>query len=1292
MKKEKETNAQLRKGLKQLRRRVAELEQAETERKQAEKALSQSEKKYRSLVSNIPDVTWTTDCEGNSTFISPNVETVYGYTPEEIYKQGYRLWFGRIHPDDIKNVKEAYKELFEKGTRFDIEYRIKRKGGKWIWLHDRAVATYEKDNVLYADGVFSDITERKRAAEELRKHREQLEELVEERTAELRKINVQLQRDISERRKVEKEKDTLLKAIETSKEAINITAPDGKVIYTNDAMDKLFGYNKRELIGKFPPSLNAGPSPEAVTKKTMDAIKKQDFWEGEIHNKRKDGSEFFSYARISTVKDKNGKILNFVSTQHDITERKRAEEALRKSEERYRHIVETANEGIWVLDADHMTVFTNSKMAEMLGYTVGEMIGKPLFAFTDDEWHAISETTLMKPHFKRVAERHDFKFRRKDGTELWAIVSTKPLLDKEERYVGCLGMVTDITERKKAEEETRSKIRHIATVQEAAQLAMDADQLQELARSTLRSLSNVMPVDAFAFNVCNPATNELVEILQADIIDGEFKAWEANQALPLENNPLLTIFKSGEPIIELRKPDEGTATKLVPFGDTSRRSASLMFSPMCYKGEAKGIVTVQSYTYNAYNRADLALFADVANVVGVALSRLMAEENLRKSEEIYRKAISFAQGVPYQRDYRLSAFTFVGEGITELTGYSLEEFNAGVLYKIAQESILRGELAGVEFKEALRRAQAGQVNRWQADYRILTRDGQTRWISDSAVQLKDTQGKVIGSLGILQDITERKQAEEELKHVHQIYREVIENTQGVPYRLNHEDGTYEFFGKGCEKLIGIPSDEVTQKRFGDLVKNVIVTDPEAPSDPFEYARAFGRGEVKRYRTDIKIVTPNGEEKWLSDCSLPIFDKKTGQVIASLGILQDITERKRAEEALRTSKEQLRQSQKMEAIGRLAGGVAHDFNNLLTAITGYTELLLNRVSDQDPLRKDIEEIYKAAEAAASLTRQLLVFSRRQMLQPMALDLNAVITDLEKMLRHLIGEDIDMVTLLEANLDRVKADRGQIEQVIMNLAVNARDAIPMPEGGNLTIKTENVTLDEDYCTLVPEARPGKFVCLSVEDTGSGMDKEIIPHIFEPFFTTKKGEKGTGLGLSVVYGIVKQHEGWINVYSEPRQGSTLKVYLPTFSIKQKDQIKKTVSLPKLQGRGERILLVEDEQRVREFTTRVLRENGYVVFDAGNAKEALNIFEREKGNFHLVFSDIVLPDKSGSLLAEQLLSRKPELSVLLCSGYTDKRSQWPLMREKGFRFLQKPYSLADLLQAIREAMQPKKTKPEGH
>ncbi|MGQ9627817.1 MAG: ATP-binding protein, partial [Anaerolineae bacterium] len=389
--------------------------------------------------------------------------------------------------------------------------------------------------------------------------------------------------------------------------------------------------------------------------------------------------------------------------------------------------------------------------------------------------------------------------------------------------------------------------------------------------------------------------------------------------------------------------------------------------------------------------------------------------------------------------------------------------------------------------------------------------------------------------------------------------------------------------------------------------------------------------------------------------------------------RDITKQVRLEE-------QLRQSQKMEAIGRLAGGVAHDFNNLLTTILGYSDFLLYRLGPEDPLRGDIETIRKAGERAASLTRQLLAFSRRQMLQPRVLDLNLVVAEVEKMLRRLIGEDIELVSILEPSLKRVKADLGQIEQVIMNLAVNARDA--MPEGGTLAIKTENVTVDEEYCKFVPEARPGEFVRLSIEDTGVGMDKEIRQHLFEPFFTTKEG--GTGLGLAVVYGIVKQHEGWINVYTEPGQGSTFKVYLPAFSLEPEGEPEKRVSLEEFRGRGEKILVVEDDEGVREFATRVLRENGYVVFEAATAEEALDVFEGEKEDFHLVFSDVVLPDKPGLQLIDELLTRKPELRVLLSSGYADRKSQWRIIRERGFRFLQKPYASADLLRVIREIIEP--------
>ncbi len=300
----------------------------------------------------------------------------------------------------------------------------------------------------------------------------------------------------------------------------------------------------------------------------------------------------------------------------------------------------------------------------------------------------------------------------------------------------------------------------------------------------------------------------------------------------------------------------------------------------------------------------------------------------------------------------------------------------------------------------------------------------------------------------------------------------------------------------------------------------------------------------------------------------------------------------------------------------------------------------------------------------------------------LNIKKMIDDLLKMLERLIGEDITITTHLEPDIWTVRVDKGNIEQVIMNLVVNARDA--MPEGGRINIKAENVILEEEDCKAIPESRPGRFVCLSVEDTGEGMDKETMRHIFEPFFSTKEVGKGTGLGLSVVYGIVKQHEGWINVESEVGRGSTFKVYLPVSSAKLEDETEEKISLAGLQGKGERILLVEDEEGVRKFATRVLGENGYVVFEAEDAKEALDIFKREEGNFHLIFCDVVLPDRSGLQLVEQLVSHTGELRVLMSSGYADQKSQWPVIRERGFQFLTKPYALRDLLRGIREAINP--------
>ncbi|PIV19920.1 MAG: hybrid sensor histidine kinase/response regulator [Deltaproteobacteria bacterium CG_4_8_14_3_um_filter_45_9] len=378
-------------------------------------------------------------------------------------------------------------------------------------------------------------------------------------------------------------------------------------------------------------------------------------------------------------------------------------------------------------------------------------------------------------------------------------------------------------------------------------------------------------------------------------------------------------------------------------------------------------------------------------------------------------------------------------------------------------------------------------------------------------------------------------------------------------------------------------------------------------------------------------------------------------------------------------DQLRQSQKMEAIGRLAGGIAHDFNNLLTVIKGYSQLSLVEIKEGDPLRGDIEEIKNAADRAADLTRQLLAFSRRQIMEMKVLDLNDLLKNLDKMLRRVIGEDIELVTPLAEDLGRVKADPGQIEQVIMNLSVNARDA--MPEGGKLTIETANVELDGAYARNHVAVTPGRYVMISVSDTGVGMAPEVRDRVFDPFFTTKEKGKGTGLGLSTVYGIVKQSDGNIWVYSEPGKGTAFKIYLPRVD-EPLEEAGEVVVQKEIVGRGETILVVEDEEEVRKLAVQILRRQGYTVLEASQGNETSHICEQHKGAIHLMVMDVVMPGMNGRELAKSLEPHHPEMQVLYMSGYTDNAIVHHGILEKGLNFIQKPFTLEGLLRKVREVL----------
>jgi two-component system, cell cycle sensor histidine kinase and response regulator CckA len=409
---------------------------------------------------------------------------------------------------------------------------------------------------------------------------------------------------------------------------------------------------------------------------------------------------------------------------------------------------------------------------------------------------------------------------------------------------------------------------------------------------------------------------------------------------------------------------------------------------------------------------------------------------------------------------------------------------------------------------------------------------------------------------------------------------------------------------------------------------------------------------------------------------------------TIAFIVDLTERKQAEagqrhaeEALRQSEEQLRQAQKMEAVGRLAGGVAHDFNNVLSVILSYSDFILSDLKSSDPLRTDVGEICKAATRAAGLTRQLLIFSRQQVVEPRVIDLHEVLTGMDKMLQRILGEDVELVSLPPKSPGRVKVDPSHIEQVILNLIVNARDA--MPTGGKLTIETANVVLDDSYAMSHLPTKPGPYVMLAVSDTGTGMDRETQKRIFEPFFTTKEMGKGTGLGLSTVFGIVQQSAGNIWVYSETGKGTTFKVYLPRVD-EEVDVLRPAVAPTSLRG-SETILLVEDEEQVRVIALNILRRQGYEVIPAQNAGEALLICERHPGAIDLLLTDVVMPQMSGPELAKRLAATRPEMKVLCMSGYTDDSIVRHGVLETGVAFVQKPITPALLTRKVRQVLEGK-------
>ncbi len=870
--------------------------------------------------------------------------------------------------------------------------------------------------------------------------------------------------------------------------------------------------------------------------------------------------------------------------------------------------------------------------------------------------------SLNRKTFKKSTKNKEAKIK-----NLYQGNGDASLIDTNQEINGAYTINQEITEHKRSEEEIKRLAQENAIMAEIGRIISSTLEIEEVYERFAEEVRKIIPFDRLAINTINP-DNRTITVAYA--IGIEIPERRQGDVVSLEGTLTEEILRTRSKVIVQMENEtelEERFPSLLPSFRVGFRS--FMSVPLISKDRVIGVLHFRSVKLNAYSEMDLRLAEGVGNQIAgnIANAQLFTDyrrtaEMLRESEERYRTLVEESfDGIFIQRGLKI---IFANHRLHEMLGYregELEGLDHWLVYHPDYQGLTR------------ERAQArmrGEPVPSQYEVKLLRKDGSS---FDGEIN-----AKVIGFSGEpgiqvwVRDITERKQAEEILRTERERFRSLSEN---APFGMAMVDknGTFKYINPRFRELFGYDLNDVPDGRtwfrkaypdrdYRHQVISAWLNDLTSSVSGEKRPRVF------------TVRCKDGSEKIINFIPVQL---ETGE---NLMTCDDITGLKQAEEALRRTEEQLRQSQKMEAIGRLGGGIAHDFNNLLTVIKGYGQISLLELKKDDPLRGNIEEIQKAAERAANLTRQLLAFSRRQILDFKVLNLNLLLQDLDKMLRRILGEDIELVYALAEDLQKIKTDPGQVEQVILNLAVNARDA--MPSGGKLIIETANVELDNTYASTHIGVTPGRYVRLSMSDTGLGMTPEVRDRVFEPFFTTKEKGRGTGLGLSTVYGIVKQSGGNIWVYSEPGIGTTFKIYLPGVDEKEDVLQQKREDIPLSRG-TETILLAEDEPSLRDLASRILRDLGYDLLIAANGEEAIQIAqEQSEKEIHLLLTDVVMPRMGGKELADRLKISRPKMKVLFASGYTDDTIVHHGVLERGINYIQKPFTPDTLARTVRQVL----------
>ncbi|MCF7885953.1 MAG: PAS domain S-box protein [Candidatus Marinimicrobia bacterium] len=557
----------------------------------------------------------------------------------------------------------------------------------------------------------------------------------------------------------------------------------------------------------------------------------------------------------------------------------------------------------------------------------------------------------------------------------------------------------------------------------------------------------------------------------------------------------------------------------------------------------------------------------------------------------------------------------------------------------------------------------------------ILNNGNSFRMADASSLIKNKQGTITGIVFIFKDANHQNRIQKRLQENRQRLKKMFEAAEDGIIVSNLNSKIIEA-NKAAAQMVGLQNEE---ELIGRSVFDFVCAEDKETARKLTQ-ETIEQGQVQEHR-EFRAITKQGEVIFTHTSAGLLLDEND-RPSGVINIVRDVTDRKKAEEENQKLQEQLLQSQKLKSIGTLASGVAHDFNNILTVILGVTQLGMNQITESNSIYSSLESIYEAAERASKLTEQLLLFSRKKEMEFKIINLNNVVSRLEKMLDRLIGEDITMYNNFANDLWKVKADENQIEQVITNLVVNARDA--MPQGGDLTVSTQNVIIDEEKAKTIPDIKPGQYVRLYIEDNGEGMDKSVQEKIFDPFFTTKGRSQGTGMGLSVAHGIIKKHDGLINVYSEPGEGTIFKIYLPAQkNAVESDEKANSENLAEYKGQGEIVLVVEDDKPVLEYLENMLTNYNYKFYSTQSGEEAFKVFENKKDEIDLLISDVIMNGISGIELANKIKAHKEDVKVILSSGYSGKKVAPSNIRDKGYKFIQKPYDIKKLLKLIRHSIE---------